>query len=64
MEKKMKGKEYNYYTGKLEFEGEYIKGERNRKGKEYDYKGNLKFEEEYKNRQKNGNVKNMIIMVN
>ena len=34
--------------GKLEFEGEYFKGYRNGKGKEYSYK-KLIFEGEYKN---------------
>ena len=42
-----KVKEYNY-LGELEFEGEYINGERNGKGKEYDYmNGDLEFEGEY-----------------
>ena len=36
-----------YYNGKLVFEGEYINGERNGKGKEYNYKnGKLEFEGE------------------
>ena len=43
-----KGKEYNN-NGILEFEGEYIKGERKGKGKEYDYLGELIFEGEYLN---------------
>ena len=47
MWKKWKGKEYNY-KGKLIFEGEYLNGEKNGKGKEY-YKGKLIFEGEYLN---------------
>ena len=31
----------------MEFEGEYLNGKRNGKGKEYDYYGKLKFEGEY-----------------
>ena len=42
-----KGKEYNEYDGELLFEGEYLNGEKNGKGKEYDYNGNLEFEGEY-----------------
>ena len=40
-----KGKEYNYFDGKIKFEGEYLNGERNGKGKEYKY-GKLIFEGE------------------
>ena len=43
-----KGKEY-YSDGELQFEGEYLNGERNGKGKEYDRYGRLKFEGEYLN---------------
>ena len=43
-----KGKEYDD-NGKLEFEGEYLNGERNGKGKEYYDNGNLKFEGQYIN---------------
>ena len=39
---------YNYY-GDLKFEGEYLNGERNGKGKEYDIiDGKLEYEGEYK----------------
>ena len=38
-------KEYDEFGGK--FEGEYLNGKRNGKGKEYDYEGKLKFEGEY-----------------
>ena len=41
-------KEYDYF-GDLIFEGEYLNGLKNGKGKEYDYKGNLIFEGEYRN---------------
>ena len=34
-----KGKEYFYYNDILIFEGEYLNGERNGKGKEYYYNG-------------------------
>ena len=51
-----KGKEYNFY-GKLEYEGEYINGIRNGKGKEY--KGDkIIFEGEFiKWKRKNGIIK-------
>ena len=39
--------------GKLEFEGEYLNGERNGKGKEY-YNGKLEFEGKYLNGKRNG----------
>ena len=46
--KKGKGfvKEY-YDNSKLRFEGEYLNGKKNWKGKEYYAKGNLKFDGEY-----------------
>jgi len=49
-------KEYN--SGILSFEGEYLYGERNGKGKEYDYNGILIFEGEYINGLRNGKGKN------
>ena len=57
-------KEYDYYIGILIFEGEYLNGERNGKGKEY-YKNdnlfyafdNLYFEGEYLNGKRNGKGK-------
>ena len=62
MEKKGKGKEYNY-NRELIFEGEYLNGKKwNGQGKEYDY-GKLKFEGEYLNGKKMEKEKN-IIMVN
>ena len=40
------------------FEGEYLNGERNGKGKEYDYdNGKLEFEGEYLNGERNGKGK-------
>ena len=36
----------------LSFEGEYLNGQRNGKGKEYDDMGNLIFEGEYKNNER------------
>ena len=52
-----KGKEYNN-DGNLEFEGEYLNGERNGKGKEYDkYFGKLIFEGEYLNGKRHGKGK-------
>ena len=48
-----KGKGYvfdDYYdNGELEFEGEYLNGQKNGKGKEYDWNGNLMFEGEFLN---------------
>ena len=49
-------KEYNYWNDKLIFEGEYLNGQRNGKGKEYDY-GELIFEGEYLNGKRNGKGK-------
>ena len=46
---KGKIKEYYFYDSKLMFEGEYLNGERNGKGKEYNKYGELKFEGEYLN---------------
>ena len=47
-ESNMKGREYDGYSDSLRYEGEYLNGERNGKGKEY-YNGKLKFEGEYLN---------------
>ena len=48
-------------NGKLLFEGEYLNGERNRKGKEYNINGELLFEGEYLNGKKwNGKGKEMM----
>ena len=49
------GKEYNY-KDELVFEGEYLNGTRNRKGKEY-YNGKLEYEGEYLNGKRNGKGK-------
>ena len=56
-EGKWKVMEYNYYNNKLIFEGEYLKGERNGRGKEYNYSGKLIFEGEYLNGKRNGKGK-------
>ena len=44
-----KVKEYDFYGGQLEFEGELLNRKRNGKGKEYNKKGKLIFDGEYKN---------------
>ena len=44
-----KGKEYDISTNNMIFEGEYLNGLRNGKGKEYDYNGKIVFEGEYLN---------------
>ena len=59
---KQKAKEYNYCDDncsddKLVFEGEYLNGERNGRGKEYDVNGNLLFEGEYLKGERNGKGK-------
>jgi len=41
-------KEYDSYSILL-FEGEYVNGKRNGKGKEYNYDGSIKFEGDYLN---------------
>ena len=50
-----KVKEYNK-GGKLEFEGEYLNGKRNGKGKGY-WNGKLEYEGEYLNDKRNGKGK-------
>ena len=55
-------KEYGIYDGKLKFEGEYLNGLRNGKGKEYYYDGRLKFEGEYINGRRNGKLENINMM--
>ena len=57
-------KEYNKYEHNLEFEGEYLNGQKNGKGKEYYYNNKLKFEGEYLTGKKMEREKNMIWMVN
>ena len=56
-----KVKEYNEYEDKIEFEGEYLNGKINGKGKEF-YEGTLVFEGEYLNGKKMEMEKNMIMM--
>ena len=50
-----------YYDSNLVFNGEYLNGERNGKGEEYDYGNKLIFEGEFLNGKK-GMVKDMIYM--
>ena len=57
------GKVKEYYKGKLTFEGEYLNGKRNGKGKEYYYNGELIFEGEYLNGKKMEKEKNIIIVI-
>ena len=45
------------YNDELLFEGEYLNGLRNGKGKEFDDYGKIKFEGEYLNGKKNGKGK-------
>jgi len=53
--KKKNGKGKEYYDGKLIYEKEYLDGERNGKGKEYDsILGKLISEGEYLNRKRDG----------
>ena len=56
-ETKTKGKEYNGHNDNLLFEGEYLNGGRNGKGKEYYSDGNLLFEGDYLNGARNGKGK-------
>ena len=50
--------EYDNYLTRFTFEGEYINGEMNGKGKEYDeYNNELIYEGEFKNRKRNGKGK-------
>jgi len=50
-------KEYSSYDDVLLFEGEYLDGKRNGKGKEYYFNGNLIFDGEYLNGKKIGKAK-------
>ena len=52
-----KGKIKEYYTTELKFDGEYLYGKRNGKGKEYYLSGRLKFEGNYINGERNGKGK-------
>ena len=54
---KGKVKEYLGYDDSLIFEGEYLNGQRNGKGKEYNEHDELIFEGEYLNGQRNGKGK-------
>ena len=50
-------KEFNPYDGQLEYEGEFLNGKKNGKGKQYSYNGQLEYEGEFLNGKKNGNGK-------
>ena len=52
-----KGKECNILTDEIIFKGEYSKGKRNGKGKEYNKDGYTIFEGEYLNGKRNGKGK-------
>ena len=56
-EKDWIGKEFSGKDDKLLYEGEYLNGERNGRGKEYYSDGILKFEGEYANGKRNGKGK-------
>ena len=56
------GKEYFGYNDTLKFEGGYLNGKRNGKGKEYDINGNLIFSGEYLNGKRNGKGQEYNIM--
>ena len=56
-ESNRKGKEFNANDDSLLFEGEYINGERNGKGKEYDKDEKLVYEGEYLKGKRNGKGK-------
>ena len=53
--------EYDYYYGNKIFEGEYINGVRNGKGKEYYENGKLLFEGEYLYGKRDGNGKEFLL---
>ena len=55
--KRKRKKYFRKYMYTPKYEGEYLNGERNGKGKEYDYDGKLKFEGEYLNEERNGKIK-------
>ena len=63
---KRQGHVIEYYNNNsLKFEGEYLNGERNGKGKEYDYTfEQIKFEGEYKNGKRNGKGKEYFVSHN
>ena len=59
-----KVREYDYYSGILIFEGEYLNGKRHGKGKEYDKDGKILFEGEYLNGKKIEKEKKEITKIN
>ena len=59
-DKNVYGKEFSRSNNKLIYEGEYLNGKRNGKGKEYDKNGKLIFEGEYKEGKRNGEGKEIM----
>ena len=59
IEKNGKGREFTVNENNLIFEGEYINGRRNGKGKEYNNYSELEFEGEYLNEKRNGKGKEL-----
>ena len=57
LESNSKGKEYCYSNNIITFEGEYLNGKRNGKGKELNNDGIIIFEGEYLNGERNGKGK-------
>ena len=57
------GKELDYFTNEILFEGEYLNGKRNGKGKEY-RNGKLGFEGEYLNGKRHGKGKEIFYIIN
>ena len=53
-ENNKKRKIYDAYTDKLIFEGEFLNGQKNGKGQEYDNNNNIIFDGEYINGERNG----------
>ena len=51
------GKEYFGMDDELQYEGEYLNGQRHGKGKEYNWQGKIEFEGEYLNGKRNGKGK-------
>ena len=60
-ESKSKGKEYDAYNDRIIYKGEYLNGERNGKGKEYNYNNELIFKGNYIKGKRNGIGKEYLI---
>ena len=57
-------KEKDIINGKLKYEGEYLDGKWNGKGKEYNEHGKLNYEGGHLSGQEMEKVKNILLMVN